>query len=190
MDLINSKIIQAANFAAQKHKKQIRKDKKTPYIAHILAVSLLAMYQKNSNLNCVISSILHDTIEDTDTKIYEIEKLFGKKIASIVVELTDEKNVPIDNRKKYSIKKVKEYSKEAALVKFCDILCNIEDLRMQIIEDISIIYAFNSTIKEKIEFEKKRIKQFNKYHKEINTSEVEKCLNAIKSYLVKKDLYK
>lgn len=189
MYLVSSKIIKAVNFATIKHAKQIRKDKKTPYIAHPLAVALVVGSKFNANQNCVISAILHDTLEDTKTTKKELIQNFGSKVASIVVELTDDCTIERDKRKNYSIDKIKSYSNEAAIVKYCDILCNMQELEIQLNQDINIIKAFNWTIKEKLEYEQKRLRQFNKFHKSIKTLELKNCLKNIKVNLNTLNLY-
>ena len=100
MYLVSSNIIKAVNFATIKHTKQLRRDKITPYIAHPLAVALVAESKFNANQSCVISAILHDTVEDTNTSIEEIKSLFGEKIAKIVYELTDDSSIQRDKRKR------------------------------------------------------------------------------------------
>ena len=37
------------------------------------------------------AALLHDTIEDTDTTLEELAAVFGKRIAAVVLEVTDDK---------------------------------------------------------------------------------------------------
>lgn len=46
-----------------------------------------------------MAALLHDTVEDTDTTLDEIQKEFGSEIASIVAEVTDDKALPSEERK-------------------------------------------------------------------------------------------
>jgi len=55
-----------------------------PYTYHLLGVA--EAFKRNETL--YISAILHDIIEDTDTLNEELVKLFGAKIADIVLCLT------------------------------------------------------------------------------------------------------
>lgn len=43
------------------------------------------------DMDVLMAAILHDTVEDTDTTLDEIEDNFGEKIRNIVAEVTDDK---------------------------------------------------------------------------------------------------
>ena len=90
-----AKLLQAASFAAQKHTGQTRKgDDAAPYINHPLEVAnLLANLGKVEDYDVLIAAILHDTVEDTETTEEEIEEHFGETVASIVMEVTDDKSL-------------------------------------------------------------------------------------------------
>ena len=47
--------------------------------------------------------MLHDTVEDTDTTLDEIEERFGANIRKIVAEVTDDKSLPKEERKRLQI---------------------------------------------------------------------------------------
>ncbi|ESN89887.1 hypothetical protein HELRODRAFT_158127 [Helobdella robusta] len=122
--------VKCVDFAAKKHTKQRRKDpEKTPYINHPIGVAHILTSEGNiSDINVLQAALLHDTIEDTDTTYDEIEYLFGKKVADIVLEVTDNKGLTRDERKLEQIKKAKSVSHEAKLVKLADKLYNLRDL--------------------------------------------------------------
>jgi guanosine-3',5'-bis(diphosphate) 3'-pyrophosphohydrolase len=48
----------------------------------------------------LMGAVLHDTVEDTDTTLEEIEGVFGAKVRSIVDEVTDDKSLPSVDRKR------------------------------------------------------------------------------------------
>ena len=75
------------------------------------------------------AALLHDTVEDTDTSLSEIESLFGPRVASIVAEVTDDKSLPKAERKRRQIASAPTKSHEAKLVKLADKICNLRDLR-------------------------------------------------------------
>lgn len=52
----------------------------------------------------IMAALLHDTVEDTDTTLDEIEREFGPQVKSIVVELTDNKLMTRDERKRWQVK--------------------------------------------------------------------------------------
>ena len=73
--MLNKKLIQAANFAAEKHKAQRRKDAdKTPYINHPLALAhVLAVEGDVDDVDVIGGALLHDTVEDTASGIRRID---------------------------------------------------------------------------------------------------------------------
>lgn len=122
--------IQAVAFAADKHRNQRRKDlEASPYINHPIALSnVLANEGGITNKNVLCAAVLHDTIEDTETSEQELIDFFGKKIASIVMEVSDDKSLPKAERKLAQIVHARHSSKSAKLVKLADKICNLRDL--------------------------------------------------------------
>ena len=123
-------IVNAANFAAIKHKDQRRKDpEKTPYINHPIGVARILTAEAGvSDPDVVTAALLHDTVEDTETTLDELEAEFGAKIRSIVAEVSDDKSLPKLERKRLQIEHAAAASKEAKLVKLADKLYNLRDL--------------------------------------------------------------
>lgn len=96
-----------------------------PYVYHLDQVAEIA---RPFGEEAVAIAYLHDTVEDTELTLAEIEQQFGSRVASCVALLTDE---PGANRKE---RKAKTYAKLAAvhganevalLVKACDRLANV-----------------------------------------------------------------
>lgn len=123
-------ILDAATFAAQKHRNQRRKDADaSPYINHPLALAdILAREGGIDDARTLAAALLHDTIEDTETTVEELEARFGKRVAAIVVEVTDDKSLPKDERKRLQIAKAASKSHEAKVVKLADKISNLRDL--------------------------------------------------------------
>src|SRR6266478_3838883 len=98
-------LLKSISFAADKHRFQKRKDADaTPYINHPINVALtLSEIGKENDDNLIIAAVLHDTIEDTKTTPEEIENLFGKKVLDIVLEVTDDKTLPKEERKRLQV---------------------------------------------------------------------------------------
>lgn len=122
--------IKAVAFAADKHKNQRRKDAEaSPYINHPIALAnVLANEGGIANKDVLCAAILHDTIEDTETTEEELRKEFGDKITSIVLEVTDDKNLPKEVRKQNQIDHAPHTSIEAKMVKLADKICNVRDI--------------------------------------------------------------
>ena len=125
-----NKLISAIAFAAERHRNQRRKDiEASPYINHPIALAnVLANEALVEDDRVLIASILHDTIEDTETTETELVRLFGQEISSIVLEVTDDKALPKAERKRLQIEHAATLSRRARLVKLADKICNLRDL--------------------------------------------------------------
>lgn len=124
-----SLIIKCVYFAAEKHRNQKRKDDQTPYINHPLGVAnILVQEGKVFDSIVILAAILHDTVEDTNTTFTEIEREFGAEICQVVREVTDDKTLPKEERKRLQIEHAPHLSREAKLVKLADKLYNLRDL--------------------------------------------------------------
>ncbi|HEV3429696.1 MAG TPA: HD domain-containing protein [Paraburkholderia sp.] len=123
-------VIQAAAFAAEKHRNQRRKDAHaSPYINHpITLANVLANEGDVQDDAVLIAALLHDTIEDTQTTAAEIESLFGREVARIVEEVTDDKRLPKAERKRLQIEHTAHISTQAKLVKLADKIANLRDI--------------------------------------------------------------
>jgi len=124
-------ILKACEFAADKHRNQRRKDHaRTPYINHPLAVArVLADEGGVKDAEMLAAAILHDTLEDTQTTLEELRKAFGRRVASLVAEVTDDKTLPKQVRKQRQIDHGPSKSQGAALIKVADKICNLRDLK-------------------------------------------------------------
>lgn len=82
-----AKIRKAFNFAVEAHK-GMRRRSGEPYIMHPLEVALISARDIGLGTKAIISSLIHDVVEDTDYTLKDIELMFGKKIARIIDGLT------------------------------------------------------------------------------------------------------
>ena len=123
-------LFKAMEFAAFKHKDQRRKGPENlPYINHPIQVAnMLISVGQEYNTKLLIAAILHDTIEDTDTTEEEIQHHFGNKVAELVMEVTDDKNLYWEARKQLQIETAPFASYEGKLLKIADKICNVRDL--------------------------------------------------------------
>lgn len=123
-------LFRALAFAAHKHRDQRRKDAEaSPYINHPIALAeVLAGEGRVADAEVLAAALLHDTIEDTDTSLEELRAQFGERIAGMVAEVTDDKNLPKAERKRLQIVHAAEISDGAKLVKLADKICNLRDV--------------------------------------------------------------
>ncbi|HTS43829.1 MAG TPA: bifunctional (p)ppGpp synthetase/guanosine-3',5'-bis(diphosphate) 3'-pyrophosphohydrolase [Puia sp.] len=82
----------AFEMAAEAHKTMRRKSGE-PYILHPLAVARICVEEIGLGVRSTLCALLHDTVEDTDITLEDIEREFGSEIARIVDGLTKIANV-------------------------------------------------------------------------------------------------
>ena len=82
----------AFEMAVDAHKTMRRKSGE-PYILHPIAVSRICVEEIGLGVRSTICALLHDTVEDTDITLEDIEKEFGSEIAKIIDGLTKIANV-------------------------------------------------------------------------------------------------
>ena len=81
-----SMLHQAFNIAREAHKDQCRKSGE-PYITHPLGVAHI-IADMELDLTSLLTAILHDTVEDTNMTLIDIENMFGEEISQCVDGVT------------------------------------------------------------------------------------------------------
>ncbi len=129
-DNLAAALLSALRFAAQKHTRQRRKDADaSPYINHPIAVAeVLARVGGVNDLALLQAAILHDTIEDTQTTPEELDERFGQEVRLLVQEVTDDKSLPKEERKRLQIEHAPHLSAGAKQIKMADKICNLGDI--------------------------------------------------------------
>ncbi|KAM6181035.1 LOW QUALITY PROTEIN: guanosine-3',5'-bis(diphosphate) 3'-pyrophosphohydrolase MESH1 [Erethizon dorsatum] len=145
-----AQLLEAADFAARKHRQQRRKDPEgTPYINHPIggragpranlvapegwwgpgSVARILTHEAGiTDIVVLQAALLHDTVEDTDTTLDEVELHFGTQVRRLVEEVTDDKTLPKLERKRQQVEQAPHSSPGAKLVKLADKLYNLRDL--------------------------------------------------------------
>jgi guanosine-3',5'-bis(diphosphate) 3'-pyrophosphohydrolase len=123
-------VLKALSFAAYKHRDQRRKDVgASPYINHPIALANVLCNEGGvTDSKVLCAALLHDTVEDTQTTPEELEVMFGAAIRSIVREVTDDKRLEKEERKRLQVEHAAHASKEAKLVKLADKISNLRDI--------------------------------------------------------------
>lgn len=124
-----SLVLSAAAFAAEKHAGQVRKGDGTAYINHPLRVAEI-LQGVGADEEVLAAAILHDVLEDTNAKYYQLRVKFGENVAKLVVQVTDDKTKSKYNRKLSQIKKAQQglMDPKAMLIKIADKIDNTRDL--------------------------------------------------------------
>lgn len=92
MDEEDKRIIllrKARDFAREKHKGQLDDNGENYYGTHLSPV-MCAISELTSDIDIIRATVLHDTLEDTDTTYEELVREFGKRVADLVMEVTHE----------------------------------------------------------------------------------------------------
>jgi (p)ppGpp synthase/HD superfamily hydrolase len=125
-------IEKALKTAAKAHEKQYRKGTDIPYITHPVAVGMILMKAGYSE-ELVAAGILHDTVEDTDLSLQDIEQLFGRNMAQIVEGCSEpDKSLSWEDRKKHTIEYLASAPEEIRVVACADKLHNIRSIASDI----------------------------------------------------------
>lgn len=128
--LTKKEYLDVIEFIKLKHEGQYRKFTLCPYYIHPIRVASLVYKNKESHKidELVIASLLHDTLEDTNTSEKEIEDKFGMQVLSLVQELTtDKEECTKQGKAKYLTNKMINMSSWALVLKLCDRLDNVSD---------------------------------------------------------------
>lgn len=125
----------AEEFAKAAHEAvgQRRKYSNEPYIVHPRAVAELVKTVPHTP-EMVAAALLHDTVEDTDVALGDIERTFGPTVAQLVDELTDISRPHHGNRairKEMDRQHLAGASREAKTVKLADLIHNSRDIIKQ-----------------------------------------------------------
>jgi guanosine-3',5'-bis(diphosphate) 3'-pyrophosphohydrolase len=122
-------LTKAINYSAIAHRNQRRKDSdNTPYINHPIEVMHILSQSDISNIDILSCAVLHDTVEDTSVTYQDLINEFGKLIADMVMECSDDKSQTKVDRKKNQIEHAKHISVGAKLVKIADKISNLSGL--------------------------------------------------------------
>jgi guanosine-3',5'-bis(diphosphate) 3'-pyrophosphohydrolase len=125
-----SGLFKALSFAAERHRSQTRKDAEaSPYINH--PIQLCEVLTSEAGVDdpvVLMAALLHDTLEDTETSYQDLVEAFGSQVADVVLEVTDDANLPKEERKRRQVELAPQLSARAKLVKLADKICNVRDI--------------------------------------------------------------
>jgi (p)ppGpp synthase/HD superfamily hydrolase len=126
--------MQAAMFAFDAHKGQVRKFSYEPYIVHPAEVASITS-QVTNDPEALAAAWLHDVVEDCGIDIHTIKMLFGDNVALYVGDLTNPSQINPELKKLNRMQRKaadREHLMNSAVgsktVKLADILSNIHSL--------------------------------------------------------------
>lgn len=114
----------AAQFAIEAHRGAERRGKGFPYIIHPMeAAAIVATVTNDPEM--LAAAILHDTVEDTDATIEQIEALFGPRVAHLVHIETAKKGASWRARREVQMERFKQADRDCKIVALGDKLSNL-----------------------------------------------------------------
>lgn len=115
----------ALRFAIEKHGSQMRRGSEVPYVTHLVHVAHIVA-RHGGDEEMVAAALLHDVIEDTPVELDELEDLFGRRVAGIVSDVTEEKKIlDPDDRRRHTVDSLRTVGAPSRTVKAADVLHNM-----------------------------------------------------------------
>lgn len=120
----------ALSFAETAHAGALRKGTDIPYITHPVETAKIAA-EMTDDEDVIIAALLHDVVEDTSYTAEDIEKRFGKRVAGLVLEESENKRRGESAastwllRKQETIEHLRGASSEVKLIALADKLSNM-----------------------------------------------------------------
>lgn len=126
--LLPQSVLDAISFATWHHRHQVRKDGRTPYIAHPMRVmTILGLEFGMTDPEVLAAAVLHDTIEDTNADCDDIIEHFGERVASMVATMTKDKRLADEPREDEYLEGLVAAPIEVKLIKLADVIDNLID---------------------------------------------------------------
>ncbi|MEI7512754.1 MAG: HD domain-containing protein [Candidatus Uhrbacteria bacterium] len=134
---LTPKIQTAINYAADKHRDQLRKGEKLPNIVHPFSVAWI-LADAGVDEDVVVAGLLHDILEDVKGSSFEeLSQKFGERVASIVRDVSEDKDPNIESDEKLTwMERKQKYlahlsiaSSDAVLVSVADKIQNLQSMK-------------------------------------------------------------
>jgi len=161
---------EAFEFARAAHEGQKRKGDGSPYINHPVELARLLHRSGNDDDELLAAAFLHDTVEDTDTTVEEIEDAFGAGVRDLVDAMSEDKDVsPWAARKEHHRDKVEAAGERPVLIYAADKLANLRGMRTlfaNVGEGASS--RFNAPIDDRIQVWRGDAEMIARFHPELS----------------------
>lgn len=125
----DSLIYRAIDFSVEAHRGQTRKGTTIPYVLHPLSTARILLEAGCAD-HVAAAAALHDVIEDTRYGREDIARLFGDRVAELVVFASEPERLwGWEARKRHTIERIRAaQDEEALLVTLADKLDNISSI--------------------------------------------------------------
>lgn len=116
----------ARSYAAQAHGDHRRKHVNEPFTEHLCRVAGILHAFGVQDPVVIAAAHLHDTVEDTDTRVDDLLESFGEEIAELVYWLTDADSERVRTAKLATAWRLAHAPWNAKLIKLADLIDNSE----------------------------------------------------------------
>lgn len=117
-------IEEAVAFATKAHSGAVRKGTSIPYITHPLEAAVIVSTITEDE-EMIAAALLHDVIEDAGITREELAKEFGKRVAGLVWEESEDKSKSWLQRKAATIEHLQSAGREVKIITLGDKLSNM-----------------------------------------------------------------
>ncbi|GAB4118381.1 MAG: HD domain-containing protein [Roseiflexaceae bacterium] len=129
---------EALKFAAHAHRHQVRKGSETPYITHVVHVSVILL-RHGFDEDLAIAGLLHDVAEDCGIAIDTLREQFGDRVATLVEAVSERKSVDgveqsWETRKAEQLADLAQAGSDVAALKAADSIHNIQSMLTDLAE--------------------------------------------------------
>lgn len=120
-------------FATEAHSGVFRKGGKSPYIVHPMEAASIAA-RMTDDIEVIAAAVLHDVIEDTPTTAEQLEEMFGKRVADLVMRDSEDKREDRPAAETWEIRKqetldaVQKASRDEQIIILSDKLSNLRSI--------------------------------------------------------------
>ncbi len=157
---LGEKILKALHFSSIAHEGQYRKGPRhIPYFSHPAAVGMI-LWKAGFSEDVVTAGILHDVIEDTRFGYQDIEKEFGSQVADWVQDVSENMELPREEKKTAYLDHLENAPIEAKAISGADLLAN----RYSMIEEEKNGFRMWKFWERQIQFDLRRLGILEKAH--------------------------
>jgi GTP diphosphokinase / guanosine-3',5'-bis(diphosphate) 3'-diphosphatase len=87
--------------------------------------ALVNRVTRGEDADLVVAALIHDAVEDQGISGQTITAMFGENVAGLVLEVTDNKSLPQEVRKRLQVDQAPKKSQRAKILKLADKISNV-----------------------------------------------------------------
>jgi (p)ppGpp synthase/HD superfamily hydrolase len=138
-------------YAQEMHRGQRRASDDAPFILHPLEVASL-LHNTGHSEATVAAGILHDTIENTDTRSRDIAARFGPDVAALVAALSEDPAIESFEERKAALRgQIAAFGSDAIAVDAADKVAKVRELRAQMGREPALLHGDDAQARPRLE---------------------------------------